>query len=102
MEQMVDGGLVKQLGVSNFSLKQVEDLLQHARIKPVANQIELHPFLAQRKLVGVCARKVRAPTPCCPRALPTVTGLHCMLWVAPFAWAECTRCSAGQKQDKAL
>ncbi|KAL3155073.1 hypothetical protein ABBQ38_011137 [Trebouxia sp. C0009 RCD-2024] len=57
MEKMVDDGLVKHLGVSNFSLTQVEGLLQHARIKPVANQIELHPFLAQRKLVGVCARK---------------------------------------------
>lgn len=58
MEIMVDDGLVKHLGVSNFSLKQVEELLAHARIKPVANQIELHPFLAQRKMVGVCARKV--------------------------------------------
>ena len=58
MEKMVDDGLVKHLGVSNFSLKQVEELLERARIKPVANQIELHPFLAQRKMVGVCARKV--------------------------------------------
>lgn len=63
MEKMVDDGLVKHLGVSNFSLTQVEGLLQHARIKPVANQIELHPFLAQRKLVGVCARKVSSPSP---------------------------------------
>ena len=58
MEKMVDDGLVRHLGVSNFSLKQVEELLEHARIKPVANQIELHPFLAQRKMIGVCARKV--------------------------------------------
>ncbi len=58
MEELVDSGLVKHIGVSNFSVKQVEELLQHARIKPVANQVELHPFLAQRKLVGVCARKV--------------------------------------------
>ena len=58
MEKLVDDGLVKHLGVSNFSVKQVEELLTHARIKPVANQVELHPFMAQRKLVGVCARKV--------------------------------------------
>lgn len=38
---MVDDRLVKHLGVSKFSLKQVEDLLQPAQIKPVANQIEL-------------------------------------------------------------
>lgn len=57
MEELVDRGLVKHLGVSNFSVKQVEELLECARIKPVANQVELHPFLPQRKLVGVCARK---------------------------------------------
>lgn len=58
MEELVDSGLVRHLGVSNFSVKQVEELLECARIKPVANQVELHPFLPQRKLVGVCARKV--------------------------------------------
>ncbi|KAL0025391.1 hypothetical protein WJX79_003513 [Trebouxia sp. C0005] len=57
MEELVDSGLVRHLGVSNFSVKQVEELLECARIKPVANQVELHPFLPQRKLVGVCARK---------------------------------------------
>ena len=62
MEKLVDDGLVKHLGVSNFSVKQVEELLAHARIKPVANQVEVHPFMAQRKLVGVCARKVTIVT----------------------------------------
>lgn len=57
MEQLVDDGLAKHIGVSNFSVKQIEEVLEYARIKPVANQVELHPFLAQRKLVGVCARK---------------------------------------------
>jgi len=37
---------------------QVEELLEYARVRPVANQVELHPLLAQRKLVGVCLRKV--------------------------------------------
>ena len=58
MEKLVDDGLVKHLGVSNFNAKQVEDVLEYARIKPVMNQVELHPLLAQRKLVGDCARKV--------------------------------------------
>ncbi|KAI3430761.1 hypothetical protein D9Q98_009173 [Chlorella vulgaris] len=57
MEALVDDGLAKHIGVSNFSLKQVEEVLSYARIKPVVNQIELHPLLAQRKLVGVCLRK---------------------------------------------
>lgn len=36
---------------------QVEELLAFARIRPVVNQVELHPLCAQRKLVGVCLRK---------------------------------------------
>lgn len=58
MEKLVDDGLVKQIGVANFSLKQVEDLLKTCRIKPVVNQVELHPMLAQRKLVGCLMRQV--------------------------------------------
>ena len=37
---------------------QLEEILAAARIRPVVNQVELHPLLAQRKLVGVCYRKV--------------------------------------------
>ena len=58
MEKLVDDGLVKSLGVANFSLQQIEELLGSCRIKPVVNQVELHPLLAQRKLVGTCLRKV--------------------------------------------
>lgn len=56
MEQLVDQGLVRAIGVSNFNVKEVEDLLKYARIKPAVNQVELHPMLAQRKLVGICTR----------------------------------------------
>ena len=58
MEELVDEGLVRSLGVANFSLAQLEALLAAARIRPVVLQVELHPLLAQRKLVGVCMRKV--------------------------------------------
>ncbi|KXZ51511.1 hypothetical protein GPECTOR_12g474 [Gonium pectorale] len=56
MEALVDEGRVKALGVSNFSLKQVEALLATCRIRPVVNQVELHPLCPQRKLVGVLFR----------------------------------------------
>ncbi|GAX80958.1 hypothetical protein CEUSTIGMA_g8393.t1 [Chlamydomonas eustigma] len=57
MESLVEAGLVKSIGVSNFSLVQVEALMASCKIKPAINQIELHPMLAQRKLVGVLFRK---------------------------------------------
>ena len=57
MEALVDAGKVRFLGVSNFGLTQIEDVLSWCRIKPIVNQIELHPMLAQRKLVGVSNRK---------------------------------------------
>ncbi len=58
MEQLVDEGKAGHLGVSNFSEKALVSLLAEARIKPVANQVELHPLLAQRRLVGACLRLV--------------------------------------------
>lgn len=57
MESLVDQGKVKYIGVSNFGLRLLEELMDIARIKPVVNQIELHPLVAQRKMVGVCMRK---------------------------------------------
>lgn len=39
MERLVDLGLVKSIGVSNFNSQQIERLLAHCRIKPVVNQV---------------------------------------------------------------
>lgn len=54
MEELVDAGLVKHIGVSNFSSQLIMDLLTYARIPPEVNQIELHPYLAQTRLVEFC------------------------------------------------
>ena len=37
-------GLVKSIGISNFNVQLTWDLLTYARIKPVASEIELHPY----------------------------------------------------------
>jgi len=39
MEKLVDGGLVKAIGVANCGVKQVEEILSSCRIKPAANQV---------------------------------------------------------------
>ncbi|BFZ55304.1 Alcohol dehydrogenase [NADP(+)] [Savitreella phatthalungensis] len=51
MEALVDDGLTKNIGVSNFCIERLDKLLKTARIKPVVNQVELHPYLVQSKLV---------------------------------------------------
>ena len=58
MEKLVDEGLVKSIGISNFSVKKIEDLLQYARIKPAVNQVELHPYFRNEKLHKYCNSKV--------------------------------------------
>jgi len=55
MEALVDEGLVKQIGVSNFNVQLLMDLMTYARIRPVCNQVELHPYLPQNDLMA-CMR----------------------------------------------
>ena len=54
MEKLVDDGLVKSIGVSNFSVPRLIDLLNYSKIKPVMNQIEIHPYNTQEELVKFC------------------------------------------------
>ncbi|KAF6166798.1 hypothetical protein GIB67_005674 [Kingdonia uniflora] len=66
MEALVKSGLVRTIGVSNFSVRQIEELLQFANIVPAVNQVELHPFWRQDELVKFCQLKgihVSAHTP---------------------------------------
>lgn len=54
MERLVEEGLVKSIGVANFTAPMLVDLLSYAKVKPVMNQIELHPLHAQDDLVKFC------------------------------------------------
>ncbi len=54
MEELVKAGLVKAIGVANFTGPMLIDLLSYASIKPAMNQIELHPYLQQTRLVQFC------------------------------------------------
>lgn len=51
MEALVDKGIVKSIGISNFTTQMVLNLLCYCRIKPVANQIELNPQCVQWETV---------------------------------------------------
>jgi D-xylose reductase len=51
MEKLVDDGITKNIGVSNFQGSLLLDLHKFARIKPANLQVELHPYLTQEPLV---------------------------------------------------
>lgn len=51
LERAVDDGLVRSIGISNFNKMQTARILNACRIRPVVNQIEIHPYLTQHKLI---------------------------------------------------
>ncbi|KAJ9652758.1 D-xylose reductase [Coniosporium apollinis] len=62
MEELVDQGLTRSIGVSNYNGALMLDLLRYARIRPATLQIEHHPYLVQQKLLDLCQREGIAVT----------------------------------------
>lgn len=56
LETLYAEGLVKAIGVSNFYVSHLESLLQHAKVQPMVNQIEIHPGQTQAEVVEFCRR----------------------------------------------
>lgn len=54
MERLYREGVVRAIGVSNFTIGNLEDLMQGSNEKPVINQVELHPYLSQEELRMFC------------------------------------------------
>lgn len=54
MEECVDEGLCRNLGVCNFSRARLGEILSNCRIRPAANQVECHPYLPQSDLKAYC------------------------------------------------
>ncbi|KAF5364068.1 hypothetical protein D9756_000164 [Leucocoprinus leucothites] len=57
MEKLLETGKVKSIGVSNFSIKTLEELLPHVKVVPAVNQVEAHPCLPQDDLLKYCEQK---------------------------------------------
>ena len=57
MEEVFKSGKAKSIGVSNYTIKHLEELLEQCEVKPVVNQVELHVFLQQPELVEYCQKK---------------------------------------------
>lgn len=57
MEEMVEAGLIRTIGVSNFMIHHMEELLKTAKTIPAVNQIRLAPGVYQAEIVDYCREK---------------------------------------------
>ena len=58
MENLVTKGYTKYIGVSNFNVQSLLNLLSFCVIPPLVNEIEFHPYLYQKKLAEFCKMKI--------------------------------------------
>ncbi|XP_063220677.1 1,5-anhydro-D-fructose reductase-like [Bacillus rossius redtenbacheri] len=70
MEQQVDTGKARSIGVSNYNVCQLTRILDAARIPPATNQVELHAYLQQPELRQFCSQHGVVVTAFCPLGSP--------------------------------
>lgn len=56
LEKLLSEGKARAIGVSNFTVRHLDELLASAKVVPAVNQVELHPFLYQQELIAHCER----------------------------------------------
>ncbi len=54
MEEIYQSGCARAIGVSNFQIHHLEEILRDSQIGPSVNQVEFHPLLVQPELLGFC------------------------------------------------
>jgi len=75
MEELVLAGLVRRIGVCNYGTALLRDLLSQAKVLPSVLQVELHPLLAQEKLLRFCREERIAVTAFSPLGAPSYVPL---------------------------
>jgi alcohol dehydrogenase (NADP+) len=70
MEKLVDEGLVKNIGTSNMTIPKLKLLLEDSIIKPVCNEMELHPHFQQPELFNFCLENNIQPIAYSPLGSP--------------------------------
>ncbi|OUM64369.1 hypothetical protein PIROE2DRAFT_66216 [Piromyces sp. E2] len=76
LKKLYKAGKAKAIGVSNFTIDLIEDLLKKAEIKPAVNQVEDNPYLPQHKLVKYCQDNGIQVTAYCPLGRASTPSLH--------------------------
>ncbi|MCM3568013.1 aldo/keto reductase [Neobacillus mesonae] len=57
LEKLYKDGRVRAIGVSNFKVHHLQELMQDCEIKPMVNQVEYHPHLTQKELLAFCQKE---------------------------------------------
>lgn len=57
LEALQREGRARSIGVSNYTIRHLDELLAAAEIPPAVNQVEFHPFLVQRELLACCRER---------------------------------------------
>lgn len=70
MTHLVDKGLVRSIGISNFNESQIDRLLRNTSHIPAVIQIECHPYLTQTPLSHYCTQRRIQVIGCCPLGNP--------------------------------
>mmetsp|Transcript_8527 Transcript_8527/g.31502 ORF Transcript_8527/g.31502 Transcript_8527/m.31502 type:complete len:403 (-) Transcript_8527:361-1569(-) len=76
MEALLVTGKVKAIGVSNFGVQRLQNLLGKVSVVPSVNQVESHPYLPQEELRRYCQDHGIVMTAYCPIGSPGGAGLH--------------------------
>ncbi|DBA97028.1 TPA: hypothetical protein ACH3X3_012909 [Trebouxia sp. C0006] len=76
MESLVDRGLVRSIGVSNFSPEKIQTLLKTARIRPAVKQVEVHCHWRNDRTVDWCKKEGIHVTACAPLSSPQTMSLE--------------------------
>jgi alcohol dehydrogenase (NADP+) len=71
MEKLVEMGIVRHIGTSNMTIPKMKLVLRDAKIKPAANEMELHPCFQQPELFTFCMDNGTQPIGFCPIGSPT-------------------------------
>jgi diketogulonate reductase-like aldo/keto reductase len=54
LQDLLDEGVCRAIGVSNYTVRHLDELLEYADVVPAVNQVEFSPFLHQRGLLARC------------------------------------------------
>jgi diketogulonate reductase-like aldo/keto reductase len=54
LEKLYHDGHVRAIGVCNFQVQHLQDIINHFDVKPMVNQVEFHPYLTQQAVLNFC------------------------------------------------